>query len=91
MGKRKGSESACIDESSVKKIKQLADGPQKESLPENGSTGGTFMDLSPPSAVMNGLIYPTQTEEFFTKYWEKEPLHLKRNDAGNVVDRFGTY
>jgi len=81
MGKRKGSESACIDESSVKKIKQLADGPQKESLTENGSTGGTFMDLSTPSAVMNGLIYPTQTEEFFTKYWEKEPLHLKRNDA----------
>jgi len=89
MGKRKGSESACVEESSVKKIKQLADGPKKGTEVENGSfTKDGSIDLSTPQSVMKGLVYPTDLDEFFSKYWEKEPLYLKRNDIGYYGELF---
>eukprot|EP00794_Sanderia_malayensis_P000387 gene387-1021_t len=41
----------------------------------------TKLDMSSPQALLSSIISPHTVEEFQNKFWEKKPLHVKRNDA----------
>ena len=46
--------------------------------------GGIGLDLSSPSRLFETLIDPMSPDTFFTKYWEKQPLILKRNSSHSI-------
>ncbi len=71
MSKRKGiSES---DKAPKKKLKgDSIDAPK---------TFVSKLSFDSSEQCLRSLIYPTTLEDFLTKYWEKEPLFVHRNDS----------
>jgi len=50
----------------------------------------TKLDLLSPQTIIASLLSPYTLEVFKEEYWEKKPLHIRRNDDdfyGNVVTR----
>ncbi len=45
------------------------------------STLKTELDISSPGALLKSIISPHSLEVFQDEYWEKKPLHIKRNNA----------
>lgn len=37
-----------------------------------------------PATLFESLIQPMGTDQFFSEYWEKKPLHLQRSDPGTA-------
>ncbi|CAI5644546.1 unnamed protein product [Oreochromis niloticus] len=38
-----------------------------------------------PATLFESLIQPMGTDQFFSEYWEKKPLHLQRSDPGTAL------
>uniref|UniRef100_A0A3Q0TEB7 Bifunctional lysine-specific demethylase and histidyl-hydroxylase n=1 Tax=Amphilophus citrinellus TaxID=61819 RepID=A0A3Q0TEB7_AMPCI len=53
--------------------------PVKQSRGEQRDSSSPLCFQSPDS-LFESLIRPMGTEQFFTEYWEKKPLHLQRAD-----------
>ena len=50
----------------------------------------TKLDISSPQAIIKSVLAPTTIEAFKEEFWEKKPLHVKRNDEnfyGNILNR----
>ncbi|XP_028413125.1 ribosomal oxygenase 2-like [Dendronephthya gigantea] len=57
--------------------------PKKKLKSESTSTSKAFvskLSFDGPEQCIRSLIYPTKLEDFFAKYWEKEPLFVSRKD-----------
>jgi len=48
----------------------------------------TKMQLSAPNDTMAGLLHPKTILEFQRTYWEKDPVHIKRNDPSHYGTAF---
>ena len=50
----------------------------------------TKLDLSDAQAMIKSLLAPHSVDAFKDEYWEKKPLHIKRNDNnfyGNILNK----
>lgn len=41
------------------------------------------LDCSTPENAVLSILVPNKLNDFFESYWEKKPLYIKREDAGN--------
>ena len=46
------------------------------------------LDFSTPENAFESLVSPTSRDTFFSEYWEKEPLIVKRGDVDYYGDLF---
>ena len=72
MVKRKGS-SGDVSKNVNKKIKKVSDAHEEK---EN------TLNYTSCESVMSSLLQPTPIKVFFEEYWEKKPLYIKRENAG---------
>jgi hypothetical protein len=70
--KDRSSNSAAAEERKSKKTKKNAD---KEDVQDTSK-----LDFSSAEKLFSSLISPTTSEDFFSQYWEKKPLHIQRKD-----------
>lgn len=54
--------------------------PPKQSRADPSSDAPGRLSLHSPHSLFESLIRPMGTEQFFSEYWEKKPLHLQRSD-----------
>ena len=75
MVKRKVSTNGDTTAKASKKAKKVS-----ESLEE--ISHDTKIDMTHPDKVFLSILKPSTTGDFFSTYWEKKPLHIKREDQG---------
>lgn len=78
--KRAGS----VTENATKKSKMTSPASAKQAIARIKAAvieNDTKINFSAPSDVMETLFSPKTSEEFMATYWEKTPMHLKRENA----------
>lgn len=64
-----------VDDSSRKEVSSSHSVRQSDDIQEQ--RGVKRLDFSSPSKLFESMIFPVSSQEFFTRYWEKEPLVLR--------------
>ncbi|XP_023239506.1 ribosomal oxygenase 2-like [Centruroides sculpturatus] len=81
-GKRKSSNRSDVDGKRARDYKSSEGESDVNNLSEksNGNTRGQVVEYDSPRAAMSSLLKPHKLEDFFSCYWEKQPLVVKRSD-----------
>lgn len=72
-----------------KVISESDKAPKKKLKSESINTSKAFASklcFDSPEQCIRSLIYPTKLEDFFAKYWEKEPLFVSRKNNDYFKD-----
>ncbi len=78
---------SCSNVNTMSKRKGISESdkaPKKKLKGDSIDAPKTFvskLSFDSSEQCLRSLIYPTTLEDFLTKYWEKEPLFVHRNDS----------